>query len=40
MFALAGGAHGVKYPVLNLYGHLGTSSLYDVTSGGNGYCDG
>jgi subtilase family serine protease len=40
MYALAGGAHGVSYPSLNLYGHLGTSSLYDVTVGGNGYCDG
>jgi subtilase family serine protease len=40
MFALAGGAHGVSYPALTLYGHLGSSALYDVTSGGNGYCDG
>ena len=40
MWALAGGAHGVKYPSLNLYGHLGAASLYDVTVGGNGYCDG
>lgn len=40
MFALAGGSHGVAYPALTLYGHLGGSSLYDVTSGGNGYCDG
>jgi len=40
MYALAGGAHGVSYPALTLYGHLGTSALYDVTSGGNGYCDG
>jgi hypothetical protein len=40
MFALAGGAHGVAYPALTLYGHSGSSSLYDVTSGGNGYCDG
>ena len=40
MWALAGGAHGVKYPSLSLYGHLGTASLYDVTVGGNGYCDG
>lgn len=40
MFALAGGSHGVSYPALTLYGHLGSSSLYDVTSGGNGYCGG
>ncbi len=40
MFALAGGAKGVKYPALTLYGHLGSSSLYDVTTGGNGFCDG
>jgi subtilase family serine protease len=40
MFALAGGAHGVSYPALSLYGHLGHSPLYDVTVGGNGYCGG
>lgn len=40
MFGLAGGAHGVAYPALTLYGHLGTSALYDVAVGGNGYCDG
>jgi subtilase family serine protease len=40
MYGLAGGAHGVKYPALTLYGHLGTSSLYNVTFGGNGWCDG
>ncbi|HEV8065837.1 MAG TPA: S8 family serine peptidase, partial [Acidimicrobiales bacterium] len=40
MFALAGGSHGVAYPALTLYGHLGSASLYDVTSGGNGFCDG
>lgn len=40
MFALAGGSHGIKYPALTLYGHLGSTSLYDVTSGGNGWCDG
>jgi hypothetical protein len=40
MFGLAGGSHGVAYPALTLYGHLGSPSLYDVTSGGNGYCDG
>ncbi|MGH9172474.1 MAG: S53 family peptidase [Acidimicrobiales bacterium] len=40
MFGLAGGSHGVAYPALTLYGHLGTSALYDVMSGGNGFCDG
>ena len=40
MWALAGGAAGVQYPSLNLYGHLGGTSLYDVKSGGNGWCDG
>lgn len=38
IYALAGGAHGVPYPSITLYGHLG--SAYDVTAGGNGYCDG
>lgn len=40
MYALAGGAQGVAYPALSLYGHLGEASLYDVTEGGNGFCDG
>jgi PKD repeat protein len=41
LYALAGGGQGVEYPALTLYGHLaGGSSLYDVTEGGNGYCDG
>ncbi|MGA2211038.1 MAG: hypothetical protein ABSH30_15535 [Acidimicrobiales bacterium] len=40
MYALAGGAHGVAYPALTLYGHLGGTSLYDVTVGGNGFCGG
>jgi PKD repeat protein len=40
LYALAGGSNGVEYPALTLYGHLGeTSSLFDVTEGGNGYCD-
>ncbi len=40
LYALAGGADGVSYPALTLYGHLGDSSdLYDVTEGGNGICD-
>jgi PKD repeat protein len=37
-FGLAGGAHGVPYPAVTLYGHSGAS--YDVTSGGNGICGG
>jgi subtilase family serine protease len=41
LFALSGGSHGVSYPAATLYAHLGeASSLYDVTTGGNGYCDG
>jgi hypothetical protein len=40
LYALAGGSNGVSYPSLTLYGHLGdSSSLYDVTEGGNGFCD-
>jgi hypothetical protein len=39
MFALAGGADGIGYPALTLYAHLGDASLFDVTEGGNGYCD-
>jgi hypothetical protein len=38
IFGLAGGAHGVPYPALTLYGHRGQA--YDVTVGGNGWCDG
>ncbi len=37
-FALAGGSGGVAYPAQTLYGHLGSSALYDVTSGSNGEC--
>ena len=37
-YGLAGGAHGVAYPALTLYGHLGAA--YDVTTGGNGWCAG
>jgi hypothetical protein len=37
-YALSGGAHGVSYPALTLYGHA--SSVYDVTVGGNGICAG
>jgi len=41
LYALAGGAHGVSYPAATLYTHLGqAASLYDVTKGGSGYCDG
>jgi hypothetical protein len=40
MFALAGGAHDIAYPAQTLYSHLGSSALHDVTSGGNGACDG
>jgi len=41
MYALAGGSHGVSYPAQTLYQHLGDSAdLFDVTQGGNGYCDG
>ena len=40
LYALAGGSNGVSNPSLTLYGHLGEpSSLYDVTEGGNGFCD-
>jgi subtilase family serine protease len=37
-YALAGGARGVPYPALTLYGHQ--SKAYDVTTGGNGWCAG
>jgi PKD repeat protein len=40
LYALAGGSNGVSYPALTLYGHFGESSaLYDITEGGNGFCD-
>jgi PKD repeat protein len=40
LYALAGGSNGVSYPSLTLYGHLGEpADLYDVTEGGNGFCD-
>jgi hypothetical protein len=39
IFALAGGAHGVAYPAETLYASLGSTSLHDVTKGGNGKCD-
>jgi hypothetical protein len=40
LFGLSDGAQGVSYPSLTLYGHLGSSALYNVTEGGNGWCDG
>jgi subtilase family serine protease len=41
LYALAGGSGGVSYPAATLYSHAGQApSLYDVTEGGNGYCDG
>ena len=40
MYALAGGSHAVSYPAETLYEHLGDSgALFDVTQGGDGYCD-
>jgi PKD domain len=40
LYALAGGSNGISYPALTLYGHLGESSaLFDVSEGGNGFCD-
>jgi hypothetical protein len=39
LYALAGGGGGLRDPALALYGHLGgSSSLYDVTEGGSGFC--
>jgi PKD repeat protein len=41
LYALAGGASGLRDPALALYGHLGLGgSLNDVTEGGNGFCGG
>ncbi len=40
MYGLAGGGGGVSYPAATLYSHLGPTSFFDVTEGGNGYCDG
>jgi hypothetical protein len=40
LYALAGGGAGLRDPALTLYGHIGDgASLYDVTEGGNGFCD-
>ncbi|HMD56975.1 MAG TPA: PKD domain-containing protein [Solirubrobacteraceae bacterium] len=39
LYALAGGANGLPYPALALYGRLGdAAALYDVTQGGDGIC--
>lgn len=38
MYALAGGAKGIPYPALTAYAH--PTAAYDITSGGNGWCDG
>jgi PKD repeat protein len=42
MWALAGGSGGVAYPAQSLYDHVkwGSSSIYDVTLGGNAFCAG
>ena len=39
MYGLVGGANGISYPAMTLYAHLGGPSLFDVASGGNGWCD-
>ncbi len=40
LYALAGGDAGIEDSALPLYGHLGDpSALFDVTEGGNGFCD-
>jgi hypothetical protein len=39
LYGLAGGSGGVPYPALTLYGHLGGPGLFDVTEGGNGFCE-
>ncbi|WP_460604944.1 S8 family serine peptidase [Jatrophihabitans fulvus] len=42
VLALAGGAHGARYPSSALYANAATlpGRRYDVTVGGNGYCNG
>jgi hypothetical protein len=40
IYGLAGGSGGVSYPAATLYSHAGQTSFYDVTEGGNGFCDG
>jgi hypothetical protein len=39
-YGLAGGSGGVSYPAATLYSHVGSTSFFDVTEGGNGFCDG
>lgn len=41
LWVLAGGAGGVRYPALSLYGHFKSDAehVYDVTVGGTGACD-
>ncbi|MGH3008019.1 MAG: PKD domain-containing protein [Gaiellaceae bacterium] len=39
VYALAGGAHSLPYPAVELYSHA-AGTRYDVTIGGNGFCDG
>jgi len=42
MWALVGGLGGIPYPSLTLYGHYksdATKPFYDVTAGGNGFCN-
>jgi hypothetical protein len=39
IYGLAGGSGGVSYPAATLYSNLGPTSFFDVTEGGNGYCD-
>ena len=40
-FGLAGGSSGVSYPAATLYAHAGeAASLYDVTAGADGECEG
>ncbi len=41
LFALDGGARGMRYPALTLYGNgSAPGAYYDVNTGGNGYCGG
>jgi subtilase family serine protease len=41
LYGLAGGGHGASYPAATLYAHVGqASTLFDVSKGGDGYCDG
>jgi hypothetical protein len=41
LYALAGGGQGITDPSLTLYGlHADATSRFDVTEGGNGFCEG